>query len=161
MFDSDETSTTQLAADLYVANSPGVFPFNPQLDTSVPGFLRVLPRLDTVEEARELVAKLQQRPPQCLICDYNLDLEKPSEMRSSALCSGVIALAVEAGHRAIISARSAQLPMANWRSEFVFRAVRGIRLIRPELSQDRVLYLVTRAIHFCTLPDQAEAQAIH
>lgn len=159
MFDSEATAASvERTADMHLASSTDPRPFDPYTDTTAPGFVRKLPSVQTVNEARDLLGKLQHRPPQCLVCDFNLDQQKFSEMRTSVLTAGVVALAVQAGHRAVISARSVDLPVAHWRAEFVFRAVSGIRLLKPELDSAKVLHIVTRAIHFCSSPgDEPEA----
>ncbi|MES2491562.1 MAG: hypothetical protein V4607_17385, partial [Pseudomonadota bacterium] len=61
-------------------------------------------------------------------------------------------------HHALIAPVSTRLPTAHWRSEFIFRAARGIRLIRPDLSEHQVVFLVTQAIHFYA-QQSAENQA--
>ncbi|TXH04610.1 MAG: hypothetical protein E6R07_08100 [Nevskiaceae bacterium] len=159
MFETETVATgVERSADLHLACSTDPRPFNPHTDTTAPGFIRKLPALQSAGEAHDLLGKLQNRPPQCLVCEFNLDQQKFSEMRASVLTAGVVALAVQAGHRAVISARSVDLPIAHWRAEFIFRAVSGIRLLKPELDSGKVLHIVTRAIHFCSSPgDEPEA----
>lgn len=162
MFDLEPAYGMELSADIYLARDATACPLDPQTETMAPGFLRELSHLGSTADARALLEKLLDRPPQCLRYSLDLDQQKFSGMRSSVLNCGVIALAVQAGHRAVISAHSAQLPIAHWRAEFVFRAVSGIRLIQPELAQDEILHVVTRAIHFCSSPAEAATDfAVH
>jgi hypothetical protein len=115
-----------------------------------------IPHIDSVKHACNVLQYLLSGPPRTLRCVYQLDGLQFSEMRSSVLRAGIVALAVRAGHHAIVSPISTHLPTAHWRSEFIFRAIRGIRLIKPELSEQEMLDTVTREIHF--YPQQASSR---
>jgi hypothetical protein len=112
-----------------------------------------IPHIDSVKHASNVLETLLSGPPHTLSCSYKLDDLQFAEMRSSVLRAGLAVLAVLAGHYAIIAPISRQLPIAHWRSEFIFRATRGIRLLKPELSEQALLLIVTRQIHFYTQHD--------
>ena len=107
-----------------------------------------IPHIDSVKHASKVLDALLQEQPRIISCIYQLDDLHFSEMRSSVLRAGIIALALQNGHHAIIAPASTRLPAAHWRSEFIFRAARGIRLIRPDFSEQQVVFLLTQAIHF-------------
>jgi hypothetical protein len=107
-----------------------------------------LRHIESTRHAAKVLDELLEEAPRTLRCIYQLDNLHFTEMRSSILLAGILALAAQAGHQAIIAPISSQLPPAHWRSEFIFRAVRGIRLIRPQLTELQVFYAVTQAIHF-------------
>ncbi|GEM_PF-4688526 len=132
-----------IAHDSYLY--PGVIE---QTDLSALAPAMDIPHIDSVKHASNVLQFLLSGPPRTLRCVYQLDDLQFSEMRSSVLRAGIVALAVRAGHHAIVAPISTRLPTAHWRSEFIFRAIRGIRLIKPELSEQEMLDTVTREIHF-------------
>lgn len=109
-----------------------------------------IPRIDSVKHANNVLETLLDDRRRTISCIYQMDDLHFSEMRSSVLRAGLVVLAVQAGHHAIITPISTRLPAAHWRSEFIFRATRGIRLLKPELSEQGLLNIVTREIHFYT-----------
>jgi hypothetical protein len=109
-----------------------------------------IPRIESVKHASKVLAALLNEPPRAIGCIYKLDNLQFSEMRASVLLAGIVALLVQAGHHAIIAPISTHLPVAHWRSEFLYRSIRGIRILQPELSEQQVLHIVTQAIHFYT-----------
>jgi hypothetical protein len=111
-----------------------------------------LPFIHSTEHAGRVLDDLLAAPPRVLIGTFDFDQLQFGKMRSSVLRAGIIVLAVQAGHHAVIAPVSTQLPVANWRSEFTFRAVRGIRLLRPDLTAQQVFFIVTQAIHFYSQP---------
>lgn len=109
-----------------------------------------LRHIDSTRQAGKMLEAFLLEAPRSLYCIYQLDDLHFTEMRSSILLAGILALAAQAGHQAMIAPISTQLPPAHWRSEFIFRAVRGIRLLRPDLTELQVFHSVTQAIHFYT-----------
>lgn len=107
-----------------------------------------IPHIDSVKHAGKVLDALLQEQPRIISCIYHFDDLHCSEMRSSVLRAGIVTLALQNGHHAIIAPVSTRLPTAHWRSEFIFRAARGIRLIRPDLSEQQVVFLLTQGIHF-------------
>lgn len=157
---SQEMPTPGLRADFYVTAQGATSLAEVLQETTAPWFRREIPKFTKLDEARELLAKLLQRPPQILILPFDLDQEKFVDMRASVLACGVVALAVQHGHRAVICAQSLRLPMAHWRAEFTFRAVSGIRKLQPALDSAAVLQIVTSAIQFCAAPDETDGGRI-
>jgi hypothetical protein len=121
-------------------------------DVTAPDFDSDIPYVHSVKHAAKVLDELLTAPPCILNCSFDLDDLRFGEMRSSLLRAGIVALAVQAGHQAVIAPMSEHLPVANWRAEFTFRAVRGISLIHPDLSAQQVFYIVTQAIHFYSQP---------
>lgn len=115
-----------------------------------------IPHPASVKHAAKILDRLLHAPPRTISCVYKLDDMNFNKMRASLLLAGMVALLVQAGYHAIVAPVSSHLPTAHWRSEFIFRAVRGIRLLKPELSSEQVFFIVTQAIHFYT-PDKALA----
>lgn len=109
---------------------------------------RDVPYVDSVKHATKALDALLAAPSRTIGCVYKLDDLQFSEMRSSVLRAGIVVLAVHAGHQAVIAPVSERLSAAHWRSEFIFRATRGIRLLKPELSEQQLLKIVTREIQF-------------
>lgn len=107
-----------------------------------------LRRIESTKQAGKVLETFLQEAPRSLHCIYQLDDLHFTEMRSSILLAGILALAPQVGHQAIIAPISTLLPPAHWRSEFIFRAVRGIRLLRPDLTELQVFHAVTQSIHF-------------
>ncbi len=132
-----------------------------QADLSALTSNKDIPYIESVRHGCQVLEALLGEPPRAIGCIYKLDDLHFSEMRSSVLSAGIVALAVQAGHHAVIAPISSHLPAAHWRSEFIFRAVRGIRLLRPEMSEQELLFVVTRAIHFYTqhVPESSAAYA--
>lgn len=116
-----------------------------------------IPHIDSVKHANSVLESLLDGPRRTISCIYKMDDLQFSEMRSSVLRAGLVVLAVQAGHHAIIAPVSTRLPAAHWRSEFIFRAIRGIRLLKPELSEQDLLNVVTREIHFYTQHDSLDS----
>lgn len=114
-----------------------------------------VPHIDSIKDASKALDILLGALPRTVGCIYKLDDLDFSQMRSSVLRAGIVVLAVRAGHQAVIAPISARLSAAHWRSEFIFRATRGIRLLRPELPEQELLNIVTREIQFY------EEQAVH
>jgi hypothetical protein len=123
-----------------------------ETDFTMPDFDSGIPYINSVKHAAKVLDELMAMPLHVLNCRFDLDDLQVGEMRSSLLRAGIVALAVQAGHQAVIAPISERLPVANWRAEFTFRAVRGISLIHPDLSAQQVFYIVTQAIHFCSQP---------
>jgi len=152
MLDSNQTGMeVQISEVILITNDS-----SPQPDTLEAADLfalysnNVIPRIESVKHASKVLASLLNEPPRAIGCIYKLDNLYFSEMRASVLLAGIVTLLVQAGHHAIIAPISTQLPMAHWRSEFIFRAVRGIRILQPHLTEQQVLHIVTQAIHFYT-----------
>lgn len=114
-----------------------------------------IPRIESVKHAHKVLDTLLGQSPHAIGCIYHLDDLHFGEMRSNVLRAGIIALAVQAGYRAIVVPISERLSPAHWRSEFIFRAVRGIRQIKPEITEQELCFIVMQAIHFHAqhLPD--------
>lgn len=107
-----------------------------------------VPYANSIKDASKALEALTRSPHHTIGCTFKLDDLQFNEMRSSVLRAGVVVLAVCAGNQAVIAPISKRLPTANWRSEFIFRATRGIRLLKPELSEQELLHIVTSEIQF-------------
>lgn len=119
-----------------------------QIDLAKLAWDQDVPYVDSVKDALKALDILTGELPRTIGCIYKLDDLQFSEMRSSVLRAGVVVLAVCAGHQAVIAPISTHLPAAHWRSEFIFRATRGIRLLKPDLPEQELLQIVTREIQF-------------
>lgn len=156
----NEDVLTQISEVIVITNDGS--PHTDALDKS--DFLEInaengIPHPDSVKHAGKILDRLLSAPPCSISCVYKLDDMNFNKMRASVLLAGMVTLLVQAGYHAIVAPVSSHLPTAHWRSEFIFRAVRGIRLLKPELSAQQVFFIVTQAIHFYT-PHQSVADAL-
>lgn len=118
------------------------------VDLSTLSWDQDVPHIDSIKHACKVLDTLLEAAPRTIGCIFKLDGLQFADMRSSVLRAGIVVLAVGAGHSAIIAPISTRLPAANRRSEFIFRASRGIRLLKPALSEQELLQVLTREIQF-------------
>ncbi|MES2488146.1 MAG: hypothetical protein V4607_00040, partial [Pseudomonadota bacterium] len=74
-----------------------------------------IPHIDSVKHAGTVLNALLQEKPRIISCIYQLDDLHFSEMRSSVLRAGIVTLALQNGHHALIAPVSTRLPTAHWR----------------------------------------------